>query len=389
MEPLFAEMKRYVRFEPDDEASLRAFAPVALPQIPRIVDQFYQRVEEHEGARAILSGADRVERLKDQLGGWMAGLFTGPWDDAYFDKRARIGRVHVDIGLPQRYMFGGMAVIRGAWIRVVDAECAAAVRASTSAAIHKLLDLELAVMLESYREAFVDRVQAVRTRRAERLASLGTMAAGLAHEIRNPLNAAHLQLVVAQRRLTRRHPAPDVKGALEAGSVAAREMQRLAGLVEDFLQFARPHPLALARADLRELAKTIVALVAPEASATGVDLAAADGPPVFAQVDGEKLKQVLLNLIRNAIEATGRGGRVRLDVTTAYGEARLMVQDDGPGVSPDAPIFEPFFTTKPQGTGLGLPIAHRIAGDHGGRIDLESRMGRTVFTVVLPIGEVG
>jgi signal transduction histidine kinase len=281
-------------------------------------------------------------------------------------------------------MFGAMDLIRISWVEIAGAEVAAGARVATITAIHKILDLELAIMLESYREAFVDQVQAARTRRAERLASLGTMAAGLAHEIRNPLNAAHLQLSVAQRRLTREAGAPDVAGALEAGALAAGEMQRLAGLVEDFLQFARPHPLALVRADLHGTAETIATLMAPDAAAAGVELTLAPGEAVFAQVDEEKLKQVLFNLVRNAIEATGRGGRVDLHVAGNDGEALLRVEDDGPGVSADAPIFEPFFTTKAHGTGLGLPIAHRIVGDHGGRIDLDSRPGRTVFTVILP-----
>ncbi len=384
MEGFFAEMKRYMRFGPEDEAALRAFAPQAEPHIGRIVDEFYRRIDEHERARAVLSETPRIDRLKEQLGEWMARLFTGPWDDDYFELRSRIGRVHVKIGLPQRYMFGAMQLVRAAWMDVAREAVPAGARVATTKAIHKILDLELAIMLESYREAFVDQVQAVKTRRADRLASLGTMAAGLAHEIRNPLNAAHLQLSVAQRRLSRPGCPPDVAGALEAASIAAGEMQRLAGLVDDFLQFARPHPLVMVRADLRFTAEAIANLTAPEAAAAGVELTLIPGGPIFAQVDEEKLKQVLLNLVRNAIEATGRGGRVRLKVAGGEAGARLLVEDDGPGVSADAPIFEPFFTTKAQGTGLGLPIAHRIVADHGGRIDVDSRPGRTVFTVVLP-----
>ncbi|HEU5055191.1 MAG TPA: ATP-binding protein, partial [Kofleriaceae bacterium] len=225
---------------------------------------------------------------------------------------------------------------------------------------------------------------AVRTRRAERLASLGTMAAGLAHEIRNPLNAAHLQLSVARRRLAR---SSGDAGAARAVELAGAEMARLAGLVEDFLQFARPQPLRLERADLRALARDAVALLAPEAGVLGVSLEMTDGAAVFTRLDREKMKQVLLNLVRNALEAAGTGGRVRIDVQEQAGSACLTIEDTGRGFPEDAPIFEPFFTTKVGGTGLGLAIVHRIVADHGGTVSASSRSGnKTVFSVVLPIG---
>lgn len=161
-------------------------------------------------------------------------------------------------------------------------------------------------------------------------------------------------------------------------------MKRLAGLVEEFLQFARPQPLRAGRIDLRATAADVVALLEPQAAEIGVELRFEEGPAVHAEADDERIKQVLINLLRNAIEAAGRGGHVRLRVRVGEGGALVEVEDDGPGLpSADAPIFEPFFTTKSQGTGLGLSIVHRIVGDHGGRISVESRPGRTVFSVVL------
>jgi signal transduction histidine kinase len=103
------------------------------------------------------------------------------------------------------------------------------------------------------------------------------------------------------------------------------------------------------------------------------------------QLDDERMKQVIHNLMRNAIEAVGRGGHVQVRIRSDGDGARLDVEDDGPGLQdPQAPIFEPFFTTKEQGTGLGLAIVHRIVTDHGGRIDVESAPGRTIFSIVLP-----
>jgi two-component system sensor histidine kinase HydH len=217
------------------------------------------------------------------------------------------------------------------------------------------------------------------------LASLGTMAAGLAHELRNPLNAAHLQLNVAQRRLAQKN-ATELSRARKAVELAQSEMKRLADLVADFLRFAKPQPLRLICADLRATAQVIVDLLAPTATEQGVALDLVPGPPVSVEMDEEKMKQVLLNLVRNAIEASPPSTRVRVRVEARDAWAHLSVEDAGQGVSPDASVsvFEPFFTTKDTGTGLGLSIVHRIALDHGGSVSFESVPGHTVFRVALP-----
>jgi PAS domain S-box-containing protein len=229
-----------------------------------------------------------------------------------------------------------------------------------------------------------ERALGQRTARVERLAALGTMAAGLAHEIRNPLNAAQLQLTLLQRRLGRGDAASEP--AASAAALAAVEIRRLGSLVEEFLQFARPQPLRLAHADIRATIDAVVSLVAPEAATAGVELRVIPGDPVSATVDEEKIKQVLFNLIRNGLEAAGQGGRIRIEARGDKTAATVEVSDDGPGFRPGDPIFEPFFTTKEGGTGLGLAIVHRIVTDHGGRIDANRRGGWTVFTISLPPG---
>ncbi len=521
-ETFFEELKRYVRFGREEETALRQLAPHARPYFTEIAEAFYERLSAHDGARRVFTGPEQIERLKGTLVVWLEALLTGPWDEAYYQRRARIGRRHVQIELPQRYMFGAMDHIRIALSRIANLSYRDDVgqRLQISSSLHKVLDLELAIMLETYREAFIEKVQylermekanlerrlavtsaqydevvekgealittidaagcillfnakceavtgvsrgqaagcrwldlftapsereavaarhrdalaglpchpyegavqtpggsgrrvrwhfktligsdaspllcaigvdvtgehdlAVRTRRAERLASLGTMAAGLAHEIRNPLNAAHLQLSVARRRLAR---STGDAGAVRAVELAGAEMARLAGLVEDFLQFARPQPLRLELVELRAFARDTAALVAPEASGLGAVLEVSEGAAVHTEIDREKMKQVLLNLVRNALEAAGSGGRIRIDVQERAGSALLTVEDNGRGFPEDAPIFEPFFTTKDGGTGLGLAIVHRIVADHGGTVSASSRSGNTtVFSVLLPNG---
>jgi signal transduction histidine kinase len=210
------------------------------------------------------------------------------------------------------------------------------------------------------------------------------MAAGLAHEIRNPLNGASLHLSVIERGLAR---STDVPAPMrEAAEVLRAELWRLGGLVTDFLEVSRPKPLLLADCDLNALAASVRALLAPEAETRQVALAVEPFPfPVLARVDVERTKQVLVNLVRNALEAVEDGGAVSIRVRRLPEHVEIDVADDGAGVpDPSAPIFDAFYTTKDRGTGLGLSIVQRIVTDHGGEVSFASRPGSTVFTVRLP-----
>ena len=223
---------------------------------------------------------------------------------------------------------------------------------------------------------------AARCRRNERMAALGTMTAGLAHELRNPLNAAHLQLDLARRHLMR---SGECRGALDAVDVASAEVSRLTRLVNEFLAFARPAALQLVRGDLREVASSTARGLRAEAAARSVDLVVEVGPPVYAEFDDVRMSQALHNLLRNAVDATGEGGRVRVALSVTDRLATILVEDSGPGLPADARVFEPFYTTKANGTGLGLAVAHQVACDHGGSIAVESGAGLTRFALSVPI----
>jgi signal transduction histidine kinase len=223
----------------------------------------------------------------------------------------------------------------------------------------------------------------LRTRRAERLAAVGTLAAGLAHEVRNPLNSASLQLQVLARRL-----AKDPKAAAEYAplvEVVHAEIRRLDRLVSDFLAFAHPRPLNLERVDVSELVLKVCDLIRPEAEALGVELRTelAAGEKLVS-IELERMQQVLINLMRNGVEAMPSGGIVTVRAAALRGKVQLEVQDDGPGFPETTPVFDAFFTTKDHGTGLGLAIVHRIVSEHGGTITVTSKPGNTCFTIVLP-----
>jgi len=223
---------------------------------------------------------------------------------------------------------------------------------------------------------------------AEKLAAVGTMTAGLSHEIRNPLNGAALQLTVLQRRVSKL-PAELQGPLLEPITLVRSEILRLEHLVQDFLLFARPSEIRPVPVAAREVISAVAQLVGGEAERRGVKLTSEvpENLPLIAG-DPERLRQVLMNLLLNALQAVPDGGTVRICATSAGNEARIAIDDNGPGIAPSARehLFEPFFTTKATGSGLGLPICHAIVTQHGGHISIEtSDLGGARFVVSLPL----
>jgi signal transduction histidine kinase len=233
---------------------------------------------------------------------------------------------------------------------------------------------------------------------SERLAAVGTMTAGLSHEIRNPLNAAALQLSVLERRLQRLPP--EAQGPLlEPLTLVKDEIRRLDHVLEDFLQFARPREFVPRPVALGPVVARVLDLLGGEAERRGIRVERELAPgaaPLVVPGDEERLRQVLVNLTLNALEATPDGGAVRVSCFAEPpapgregdpGQAGVAVEDSGPGV-PAAlreRIFEPFFTTKARGSGLGLSIVHAIVAQHGGSISVEGvEEGGARFVLRLP-----
>jgi len=218
--------------------------------------------------------------------------------------------------------------------------------------------------------------------RTDRLATVGTIAAGIAHEIKNPLAGVQgaLELLVEE---CQDHDRRDLFERM------LEEIRRVQRTVQSLLAFARPRPVQPRVADLGALLADVAALLEPACRRQGIELRTrvAAGTGSFV-LDPEQIRQVLVNLVTNAMEATGRGGTVELSAAPLpEGDGVVLaVQDDGPGVAPEVAgrLFEPFVTTKLHGTGLGLAVAQRIVEEHGGEIQVESTPGRTIFHIVLP-----
>jgi signal transduction histidine kinase len=382
---LLEELFTFVCFGDDDRTRLAALHPLLAPQFPAIADRFYEAVLANPGAAAVLSGPAQVERLRVSLIDWMSTGLLGPYDERFYEKRTRIGRRHVAIGLESQFMFTAMNVVRIAYQdRIVELVPAGeAVLAMRS--VHKLLDCELAIMVQHYELDTQDKlVTRERRAQADRILAMQTMSAGLAHEVRNPLNAAKLQLELLERRLRRKSDDPRL---IEPTELAQKEIERLTVLLNEFLVFARPPELHPQEHDVVAIVRQVVDLerIAVEKRGASLELAA-EPAQLLAEVDAPKLHQLVLNLVRNAGEAVSAGGHVMVGVSVDDARCQIQVKDDGPGIPENvrSRIYEPFFSTKEGGTGLGMSIVHSLVSLHGGSIDLATGPGGTTFDVAIP-----
>ncbi len=514
----FHELLEFVRFTDDDVARLHTLATHARPHFEHIARTFYERTREHEDAHRVFQDDEQIERLHVSLIEWLERVLTGPYDLAYVARTAQIGRRHVRVGLPERYMYAAMSLFRSELMRIAFATMNEQAEAVCQA-LARVLDVELAIMCLTYSESEHERRQRLaqrdvddgnadaerfraatdlvdnivigidddhrivlfneqasvvtgfdpedmlgerfedvfgcdedvsfcelvarglvlppgssvklarvpiptrsgsvrlldgrlfrteivddntctfvigrdltkslameaRLRRSEKLAAIGTLAAGLAHEIRNPLNGAQLHVTYIQRGLQQVDGVDDL---MSAAGVVSGEIKRLGDLVSEFLEFARPNALQRSKVELAPLAVHCVELVRDTAQRANVTVhLETPTTPLVAEVDKQRVEQVLLNLLRNAVEAAAdtSNGTVRLKLFRRPRSAVLLVEDNGRGIDTEAPIWDAFYSTKENGTGLGLAIVHRIVTDHGGSVSVESEPGRTVFKVDLPL----
>lgn len=225
--------------------------------------------------------------------------------------------------------------------------------------------------------------------RHEKLASLGMLAAGVAHEIRNPLTAIKAWLFIQQKHLTQGSPEH------EDAQVIGNEITRLERIVKDVLLFARPSEPHFSNVSVTEVLHEVQTLLAPQLEKSNIRLAYENSVSARVRVDTQQIKQVLINLIQNAAESIGHDGsvtlRARLDAARLGDRITdaviIEVSDTGSGIPPEVEkrLFDPFFTTKESGTGLGLSIAARIVEKHGGSLQYQTQVNRgTTFGIVMP-----
>jgi two-component system sensor histidine kinase HydH len=375
------DVKAYVGFDDGASAALRDAHPLLAPHFRAIIDDFYATIENHPGARAaITGGAPQIARLKQSLLRWIDELFRGPHDEAYFERRSRIGRVHVRIDLPQMYMLTAMDRIR---LRSVDA-----LRDTPGVdpidlrriltALHQILDIELAIMLETYREDLLSK-----NRTAERLATIGQFAAGIGHELRNPLGVVETSAFLVTRRLEQLSLSdPSLIRHMEK---ITSEVQRAGKTIDDLLELARSRPLKRRTVDSRQFVADAVS-VANLPDGVEVTMDVPEGAALDA--DPDQLTRVLTNLLINGSQAMNGKGHIWIDARREGAGTILHVRDDGPGVPINLRdhVFEALFTTKAKGSGLGLALCRRIAEAHGGTVSLEPSEHGASFRISIPDG---
>ena len=240
-------------------------------------------------------------------------------------------------------------------------------------------------MVEQLRESRqeIERLHRTQMSRAEHFATLGEMATGLAHEIRNPLAGIAGVIEIIGRDLPTTSPARHVVKDVR------QEIARINHIVTDLLQTARPHPPKVRKSDLNTTVEHAVMLGRQQAQSKSIEISLHKDPSLpEIEHDSDQIHQMLLNLLLNALQAIDVDGKIAVTLELRGHTAVIEVADNGRGIPPDLlpNIFRPFFTTKGEGTGLGLSLARRIVEDHQGRIDVTSAVGKgTTFAVVLPL----
>jgi signal transduction histidine kinase len=379
-ETLLAELKRYVGWSAEDERALRALHVPAAPRFTAIADVFYETILHHDGARQSLVGGEvRVGNLKLTLQRWLDTLLSGPWDEAYFEARCRIGRVHVRIGLPQHYMFGAMNVVRRELDQIIGGELASdpAARDAARRAVGRILDLELAVMLHTYREDLL-----AHQARQERLATFGQLVASIGHDLRNPLGVIETSLYILRGRVGEDERARKHVGRIEQQLVVAN------GIITNLLDIVRNRPLAREPVRIEQVVRLAAEAVARPGAVSLEEQGLGDLPAIPG--DAGQLRQVFVNLLDNAVQAASPSGNVWVRGLCAGAEVEVAVEDDGPGVDEGTRrrLFEPLITTRERGVG-GLALVKRIVERHGGTVAYGARAGgRARFTVRLPAQEL-
>ena len=222
----------------------------------------------------------------------------------------------------------------------------------------------------------------------EKASSVLLLAAGVAHELGNPLNSLTIHLQLIARKLQKLKAAHDAEPLARSIAVCQEEVKRLDGIITNFLEAIRPRPPDLAETSLVDVLNEVLRFQAGELENRGIAVEAetqAELPPILA--DRNQLKQVFFNLIANAVEAMGPGGKLKIKSRADDDSVYLMFGDSGVGIRPEdfSQLFQPYHTTKPGGHGLGLMIVQRIMREHGGQVGIESKEGvGTVVTLTFP-----
>ncbi|QDU23862.1 sensor histidine kinase [Urbifossiella limnaea] len=378
----YQDLQRYVGWTDDDARNVRSVAALLDPHLAGLVDDFYAEIEQHPAARKVITGgAEQIARLKGTLLDWLRQLLGGPYDREYVARRWRVGWRHVEIGLDQVYTNVALSRLRRGLLRVVTEAWPGDLRdlLPVRQSLNTLLDLDLAIIEDAYQAEYHARHQ-----RTERMAAIGQVGGGIAHELRNPLNVIKTSVYYL---LNAKHPTP-AKTAEHLGRIE-RQVVLADGVITALSNFARMPTPDLKPIPIRRVVEEAVESNPPPAGVVVTHDWPADLPDVLA--DADQLRIVFANLVRNAREAMGGTGTLTLAGRAAGGGAVVTtVTDTGGGIAPEnlGRVMEPLFTTKARGIGLGLALSRAILEKNKGSLRVASTPGQgTTFTVRLTTAE--
>jgi signal transduction histidine kinase len=308
---------------------------------------------------------------------WLEELFSGQYDRDYVERRWRVGFRHVEIGLNQVYTNAALSRLRRGLLAAIEKEWQGTIQELFVAreSLNTLIDLDLAIIEDAYQSEF-QRRQAV----AERLATIGKVAGGVAHELRNPLNVVKTSVYFI---LNAKNASPDkIKSHLDRIERQVGVADRVITALNDFARLPVPQ---LDRLDVESCLREVLE-VTTLPNNIAVEWAISSPQPAVLG-DRAQLHIVFSNLVRNARDAMTQGGTLRLIARPSADQVEITIEDTGMGIlAENLPrILEPLYSTKAKGIGLGLSIAHEILGRHNGTLRVKSQPGvGSAFTVCLP-----
>lgn len=364
----YQELQRYAGWTKADAQLVLASATILKPCLPALVNDFYDEIDRHPQARKVITGGqEQVQRLKGTLLQWLQELLSGPYEKEYVVRRWKVGWRHVEIGLDQVYTNVALSRLRRGLLNALNQHWHGTPEElfATHRALNALLDLDLAIIEDAYQTEHLARQQ-----RAERLATIGQVAGGVAHELRNPLNVIKTSVYYL---LNARRPTPEKKD--EHLRRIERHVVLADGVITALTNFARlpvpnmaPFPVAKC---VREAVETN-----PLPDHIRLDMEIPESLPA-ALADIDQIRIVFANLIRNAREAMFQSGLLSIRGQAASDWVEVIITDTGMGIAPEVlhRVMEPLYSTKARGLGLGLAMARAILEKNNGSLRLASEVG--------------
>lgn len=374
----YQELQRYIGWTAADAERVRSVGPWLADKFIPLIDDFYAEIELHpEASKVITGGQEQIARLKQSLQRWLAELFSGCYDQDYVDRRWRVGYRHVDIGLNQVFTNAALSRLRRGLLRAMEERWQGSMEdlLACRGSLNSLIDLDLAIIEDAYQTEYQRRQVS-----AERLATIGKVAGGIAHELRNPLNVVKTSVYFL---MNAKNATPEKRQ--EHLERIERQVGLADGVITALNDFARLPAPQLLPVVIEACLRDVVELTHLPPTIE-VEWSVAE-PGLALLGDRSQLGIVFSNLIRNARDAMPSGGDLRLGAVRENVMVSVTFQDSGKGIPPEhlPHIFEPLYSTKAKGIGLGLSISRDIIVRHHGSLTVMSDpQAGTTFTVKLP-----